>query len=218
MDLLEFDAELDARPRLRGWLHLFALVAAVVGLVFLVANAHSTPARIGAWVYGITSIALYATSSSYHILARSPRMRTVMQRADHTMIYLLIAGTFTPIGLVTLDGPLRIVALTTMWTGAIVGMLLKIVWFERAARLGAAMYLVLGWAGVLAFPALWTHRWALLLIATGGILYTVGAALFFLGRPRWTGDWFGYHELWHSFGVAAGALFFVANLGLIRAA
>lgn len=218
IDHQTFYAELDARPRLRGWLHLVAAFAAAIGLIALVANAHSTEARIGAWTYGIASIALYATSSSYHIFARSPRVRTIMQRADHSMIYVLIAGTFTPVALLNLDDPLRTISLVMMWSGAVTGVLLKTVWFSRASKVATAMYLVLGWAGLLAFPALTSHPRALLLIATGGILYTVGAVLFFTRRPRWTSTWFGYHELWHSFGIAAGALIFIANLGLIRAA
>jgi len=217
MDLETFYAELDSRPRLRGRLHLLATFAAAVGLVILVRDAHSTEARIGAWIYGLTSIGLYATSASYHVFARSPRTRTVMQRADHTMIYLLIAGTFTPVALLTLDGVPRVLALGTMWVGTVFGMVLKMVWFDRFRRLGGTLYIVLGWAGLLAFPALWSPRRALLLIAAGGILYTIGAVLFMLQRPRWNSRWFGYHELWHAFGIAAGALCFAANLGLVRA-
>lgn len=217
MDLNAFYAELAARPRLRGFLHLLATLAAAAGLVVLVRSAHTTEARIGAWIYGVTSIGLYATSSSYHVFARTPRARSIMQRADHSMIYVLIAGSFTPVALLTLDGPLRVLALGTMWLGAVVGMLVKMVWFHRFSRFGFALYLILGWAGLLAFPALWSHRRALLFIAAGGILYTVGAVLFAMQRPRWKSSWFGYHELWHTFGVAAGALLFAANLGLVSA-
>lgn len=217
LDLNAFYAELAARPRLRGRLHQLATAAAAVGLVVLVRNANTTEARIGAWIYGLTSLGLYATSSSYHVFARSPRARRIMQRADHTMIYFLIAGSFTPIALLALDGPIRVIALGTMWLGAIIGMLVKMVWFNRFRRFGFALYLILGWAGLLAFPALRSHPKTLLFIAAGGILYTVGAVLFALQRPRWNSSWFGYHELWHTFGIAAGALLFAANLGLVSA-
>lgn len=218
MDLQTWRAELAERPRLRGWLHFVATFAAIVGLVVLVHNAADTQARIGAWVYGVTSIALYATSSSYHIFARTPRFRAVMQRADHTMIYILIAGSFTPVALLTMHGTTMQIALVIMWSGAALGVLAKMAWFSRASRFGAALYIVLGWAGLMAFPSLWSHPWAFVLIVAGGLLYTVGALLFALHRPRWSGRWFGYHELWHTFGVGAGVLIFFANLILVQTA
>lgn len=92
LDLKAFHAELDSRPRLRGRLHAITAFASVIGLIILVRSANDFIGIVSAWVFGLTSIALYATSSSYHILARSPRARTIMQRADHTMIYILIAG------------------------------------------------------------------------------------------------------------------------------
>lgn len=208
---------IDSRPRLRGRLHQAATFAALIGLVILVHHAASTEARIGAWIYGWASVALYAVSSGYHVFARSPRLRKVMQRVDHTMIYVLIAGTFTPIALITLHGTVQKLALGAMWAGAAVGMVLKIAWFDRFTRLGAALYVVLGWAGLIALPGLWS-RWTVLgLIAAGGLLYTVGAILFALRRPRLRGTWFGYHEVWHALGVCAGVLLFLANLRLIQA-
>ncbi len=218
MDQDRFDSELAARPRLRGRLHQVATFVAMLGLVVLVENAANTEARIGAWVYGSASIALYAVSSGYHVFARSPRLRAVMQRVDHTMIYVLIAGTFTPIALITLHGTARTAALTVMWLGAAVGMVVKIAWFGRFRRLGAALYIVLGWAGLMALPGLWSRRLVLALIAAGGLLYTVGAILFALHRPRLKGRWFGYHEVWHVFGLCAGVLIFVANLRLVQTA
>jgi len=216
MDSDDFDIELAARPRLRGRLHQVTTFVAMLGLVVLVENAASTEARIGAWVYGSASIALYAVSSGYHVFARSPRLRAVMQRVDHTMIYVLIAGTFTPIALVTLHGTAQTVALGVMWLGAAVGMVVKLAWFGRFRRLGSALYIVLGWAGLMALPGLWSRWTVLALVIAGGLLYTVGAILFALRRPRLKGRWFGYHEVWHVFGVGAGVLIFVANLRLVQ--
>lgn len=206
------------RPRLRGRLHLLAAVVSIGGLVWLVRSAHSPEATVAAWVYGLTSLLLYTTSGTYHVFARSARARQVMQRADHSMIYLLIAGSATPAGLLLLDGWWRAVVLGLMWAGAATGIVLKLVAFDRFKKLGGALYIVLGWAGILTFPALWERPASLALFAAGGILYTVGAALFAAGRPRLSPRWFGYHEVWHCMGVAAGVLLFVSNLGVIRAA
>ncbi len=205
------------RPRLRGRIHLLAAVVSIAGLVWLVRSAGSPEAKVAAWVYGVTSVLLYLTSGTYHVFARSERARRIMQRADHSMIYLLIAGSATPVGVLLLDGWWRAALLGLMWAGAVTGIVIKLVAFDRLAKAGGALYIVLGWAGALAFPALWTRPLTLALFAAGGILYTVGAVLFALGRPRLSPRWFGYHEVWHTFGVAAGVLLYVCNLGLIRA-
>lgn len=210
--------QLLARPKLRGWLHLSATFAAIVALVVMVHSAGSAGARVGAWVYGLTSIALYATSGTYHVFAWGSRFGNVMQRLDHSMIYVLIAGTFTPVAVIVLDGAAMVVALGVMWIGAAIGVVCKLVWFERLKRLSGALYIVLGWAGLMALPALWSRPGTLALIVAGGMLYTVGAVLFALRRPRADARWYGYHELWHTFGLAAGALLFAANLHLIQIA
>lgn len=205
------------RPHLRGRLHQAAFLASIVGLVALVEQASTPRALAVAWVYGVASVLLYLTSSSYHVFARSPRARRIMQRADHSMIYILIAGSFTPMAVLAVPSPWRWVALATMWAGALGGVVLKIVAIDRFPKTGSALYIILGWAAAATFPSLWSHPGTLMLIAAGGILYTGGAILFSLGRPRLSERWFGYHEVWHSFGIAAGALLFIANLGLIRA-
>ena len=204
------------RPRLRGRLHLLTAVLAVAGLVWLVRSAQSTEAVVAAWVYGVSSVLLYATSGTYHVFARSPRARRVMQRADHSMIYLLIAGSATPAVVLLMDGWPRAALLGLLWAGAATGVILKLVAFARFRRLSGALYIVLGWAGVLALPALLSRPVALVLIVVAGLLYTGGAALFASGRPRLSPRWFGYHEVWHIIGVTAGVLLFVMNLGLIR--
>lgn len=206
-----------SRPILRGRLHQVAFLASIVGLVALVEQASTPRARAVAWVYGLASILLYLTSSSYHVFARSPRARRIMQRADHSMIFVLIAGTFTPLAVLAVPSPWRWIALATMWAGAVGGVVLKIVALDRFPRLGGALYIVLGWAGLAIFPSLWHRPTTLALVAAGGLLYTVGAIFFAMNRPRLSPRWFGYHEVWHSFGVAAGVLLFAANLGLVRA-
>jgi hemolysin III len=204
------------RPRLRGRIHQAAAVASFAGLIWLVRSADSGTALAAAWIYGLAGVALYLTSSSYHVFSRAPRTRRVMQRLDHSMIYVLIAGTITPVCLLAMSDPWRWVVLTVAWVGAITGVVIKTVALERLSRIGFALYLVLGWVGLLALPALAAEPHRLVLAFAGGVVYTVGAVLFALHRPRLHPGWFGYHEVWHVLGVIAGALFFALNLGLIR--
>lgn len=205
------------RPRLRGRLHQAAFVASVAGLIWLVDAAPTPRARAAAWIYGLASVLLYLTSSSYHVFAKSPKARRIMQRADHSMIFVLIAGTFTPIAVLGVPDPWKWPALVAVWVGALGGVGLKIFALDRYPRLGGAMYIIVGWAGIAIMPAMWDRPGTLALIAIGGVLYTLGAILFALHRPILSERWFGYHEVWHAFGIAAGAVLFVANLGLVRA-
>jgi hemolysin III len=217
MDLEASTVTIPERPILRGRLHQLAFLVSIAGLVALVNQATTPRARAVAWIYGLASILLYLTSSSYHVFARSPRARKIMQRADHSMIFVLIAGSFTPIAVLAVPDPWRWPSLVTMWVGAVFGIVLKVTAIDKYPKLGAAMYIALGWAGIAIFPALWHRPEELLLIGLGGLLYTGGAILFALNLPRLSPRWFGYHEVWHSFGVAAGVLLFAANLGLVRA-
>ena len=210
-------ALLDQRPRLRGRIHLAAAVVSVGGLIWLVRSAGSTRALVAAWIYGVAGVLLYLTSSTYHVFARSPRARRIMQRADHSMIYVLIAGTFTPVCMLAVHGTYRWAVLAGVWAGAVAGVVLKVGFFDRSRKIGGALYIGLGWAGMIMLPSL-IHRPGLLgLIGAAGLLYTGGAILFSMRRPVLAPRWFGYHEMWHTFGVAAGGILFVANLGLVRA-
>ena len=207
-----------SRPRLRGWLHQAAFWASLAGLAALVHVANSTLALVAAWIYGCATAALYFVSFSYHVLARGPRARRVMQRADHSMIFVLIAGSFTPVVLLALHGLWRWGLLGAVWAIASGGVALKCFALERFPRLGGGLYIALGWAGLVAAPALLRRPIVGLLFLLGGTLYTVGAALFASGRPRLSPRWFGYHEAWHTFVIAAGGLMFVGNFMLVRGA
>ena len=206
------------RPRLRGRLHQIAAIVSVFGLIWLIAVAHTPTALIAALVYGLATIALYLTSSSYHLYAREGRKREVMQRLDHSMIYVLIAGTYTPVCLLAMQGSLRWALLALVWAGAIAGVLIKTLALERFPKLGFALYLVLGWAAILAVPELLDRPGLLVLAAIGGLLYTAGAIMFVLHWPGRAARWFGYHEYWHAFGIAAGGVFFALNFWLIAQA
>jgi hemolysin III len=206
------------RPKLRGRLHLLAALASVVGLVVLLRVAHSGVADAGALVYGSAAFLLYLSSAVYHVFVRSPRGLRVMQRVDRSMIYVLIAGTFTPLALVVLDDPWRWVSLATMWAGALLGVVLTVAAYERYRKLVAALYIVLGWTGLIILPPLVDRPRVFALVLAGGLVYTLGAILFALRRPVLSPRWFGYHEVWHALGVAAGAILYMANFQLLRGA
>jgi hemolysin III len=188
----------------------------VGALAWLVRSAASVEGTVAAWVYGVAALLCYLTSSSYH-LARSDRARVVLRRADHSMIYVLIAGSFTPVCILAMGGWWRWIVLGAVWLGAVGGIALCITPRPRTPRFSTALYLILGWAGVAAVPALTRRPVDLLLVITAGCLYTVGAVLFGRQRPRLRPSWFGYHEFWHAIGISAGALLFAVNLSLVAA-
>lgn len=192
------------------------MLVSVAGLIWLVSIAPTSRARIAAWVYGLSGVLGYTASATYHVFARSPRSRRIMQRVDHSTIYLLIAGTFTPMAVLAMRGPWRWAALSLMWAGAAGGVALKVFAWSRYRRFTGALYVMLGAAGLIALPWLLDQTRALAFILAGGFLYLFAVLLFALRRPRLSPTWFGYHEVWHALGVAAGVLIFVANFGLIR--
>jgi hemolysin III len=194
-----------SRPRLRGRLHQIAFLVAVPAGVAVIVSARHATARTAAVIYACGLAGLYGISSSYHRLARSPRARYWMCRLDHSMIYVFIAASFTPFGLVVLRGPWALTLLVGVWAGAMVGVALKLVRMEPSAKVGFALYLILGWSVVAALPqvvrALPPAELALLI--GGGLLYSAGAVILATHRPDPVPAVFGYHEVWHAMVVAA---------------
>lgn len=193
------------KPLLRGRLHLGALVVAVPAAVLLVVAADSALARAAAAVYGTSLVAVFLVSSAYHRLGRSPRSQSILRRADHATIYLLIAGSYTPVAVVAIGGAVGWVIVIAAWSLATLGVLLKLAWFHRTKVLGSVLYIGLGWMIVAATPTLVHHvtRGELALLAAGGLLYTGGAIVLARRRPDPSPLVFGYHEVWHSFVIAA---------------
>lgn len=206
------------RPLWRGRLHAGAAVVALPAAVLLVLRAPSTMARVSAAVYGISLVGLFSVSASYHLAARTERAVMWLRRADHSMIFVLIAGTYTPICLLVLPPAWGVPLLVVVWAAALVGVTLKVLHLgKREGSVASWLYLVIGWAAVAAGPALLTSldRGQLALLAAGGIVYTVGAVV--LGR-RWPDPrpmTFGYHEVWHSMTVVGGACHFLLVFGVI---
>jgi hemolysin III len=200
------------KPRWRGVLHQYAFFVAVILGAALVIAAEGGRARVAALVYVLGLAGLLGTSALYHrVTWASHRARMWMRRLDHSMIFVLIAGTATPVALLVLDDPLRTVLLCVAWGGTAVGVLLNLLWPTAPKWLSAAIYLAIGWSGIAALPSLAGYAWtALALLAAGGVLYTVGAVIYAIGRPNPAPSVFGYHEIFHALVVAAAALHFAA--------
>jgi hemolysin III len=207
----------EERPVWRGILHTAAFVLAIPAGVVLIIFASGAAARTAASIYTATLLLVFGTSAAYHRLAQSPRARRVMQRLDHSMIYLLIAGTYTPICLVAL--PLRwgIPLLASVGGLGLLGMVIKLAAIRRLEWLAYAFYPLMGWAAVAATPALRSSLTGvqIALVFGGGIAYTVGFPILLLRRPDPWPKVFGYHEVWHSLTVLAAVLHFGAVAMLV---
>ncbi len=205
--------DVTARPLWRGRTHAWAFGAAVVAGIVLVAMAPDGRARLALGVYAATVAGLFGVSALYHRVPwRSATARAWMRRADHSMIFLLIAGTYTPFALLLLQGPLATAILVVVWTGALGGIVLKLIWIHAPKWLGALLYVALGWVAVVAYPQLLEHAGLglTLLLTAGGLLYTLGAIVYATRRPDPSPKVFGYHEVFHALVIAAAALQFAA--------
>ena len=193
------------RPRLRGVSHQYAFFASLITGTVLVAAAPTGRAVLAAAVYGVSVSAVFGVSALYHRVTWSPRGYRRMKRLDHAMIFVLIAGTFTPFGVLTLSGALAAVVLTVVWSGAAAGIVLKLAWIDAPRWLSAALYVALGWVGVAAVPELLVRMgWmATGLLLLGGLLYSAGALIYALRRPNPAPGVFGYHEVFHALVIAA---------------
>ncbi len=205
------DAEISSRPKplLRGVLHEVAAFVAAVAGAFLVFRASTPRARFGALVYGISLVTLFAVSAVYHRPNWSEKVRLVMRRLDHSAIFLLIAGTYTPFSLL-LGSHTGWIFLGVVWAGAIAGVALSVAWVRAPKALVAAVCVLLGWAALPLLPALKAAlgTGAVALLATGGVVYSLGAAVYALRRPDPFPKVFGYHELFHALVIAAAGCHF----------
>jgi hemolysin III len=209
MSDLSLQLPLPGRPRLRGRLHQVAFVVSIPAGVALVWAADSLLARVAVLVYAVSLAAMYGTSAALHRRHWSPSAWLRMDQLDRAMIYVLIAGSYTPVVLLALRPGWRVAFLALVWTVAAVGIALVLVW-NRGTVIGVTrmvLYLGLGWISVLLLPQLagtiGVGRLALGVV--GGLLYTVGVVVLIRRRPDPNPRVFGYHEVWHAFTVAAGA-------------
>jgi hemolysin III len=201
------------KPKLRGVSHEWAFFVSLGLGAALILLAKTPKATLAVAIYAISLSALFGTSALYHRVEwRRPNVRQWMRRLDHSMIFFLIAGTYTPFALLVLNGAIADAILAVVWIGAVAGAVVEMIWIHHPKWVGALIYLTLGWVAVIAFPELWSQLGVAgtLLIAAGGLLYTAGAVVYATQRPNPNPAIFGYHEVFHLFVIAAAIAHFSA--------
>lgn len=205
-------------PRLRGWLHAGMFPAALAAGIVLIALAPGTKAKVAAVVFTVTAALLFGTSAVYHRGNWSPQIAAVLKRMDHSNIFLVIAGSYTPFALL-LPADQAKTLLLVVWSGALAGVLFRVCWVDAPRWLYTPIYVALGWVAVFYLGPLWHYGGPaiVILIAAGGLLYTLGAVVYGIKRPNPSPRWFGFHEIFHSLTIAAFIAHYVAaSLTLYR--
>ncbi len=198
MDAAAADAAVEIKPSWRGWIHAVTFPVAIAAGVVLIVLAQGGPAKAASAIFMATSLLLFGNSALYHRFNWKPRTKAILKRIDHANILLLIAGTYTPIAVLALPTRETVILLSLVWGGAILGILFRVFWINAPRWLYVALYLVLGWAAVMYIVPLSQASIAMMvLVAIGGVLYTIGAVVYALKRPNpWPGH-FGFHEIFH---------------------
>jgi hemolysin III len=206
------------KPRWRGRIHQIAFFISIPAGIALVALADGWVAKLAAAIYAVSLTAVFASSAAYHRGRWTPRALRRMKRLDHSMIFVLIAGSYTPVALLVLHGPWQIVILSAVWSLATIGITLKLVRIEGFQVITATLYMVMGWIALVALPQILRDMPspALVLTVVGGLLYTAGAIVFATKHPNPSPAVFGYHEVWHAFMAAAAACHFAMITLLVR--
>ncbi len=194
----------EMKPKLRGWIHAGTFPVAIALGVLLIAFSQGVAATAGAIIFMVTSLALFGVSALYHRIGWSPKVHAIFRRIDHANIFLLIAGTYTPLSLMLLPREKATVLLALVWTGALAGVLFRVFWLGAPRWLYVVLYVVLGWSAMLFVTDLFRASWiTMTLVAIGGLLYSIGAAVYGFKRPNPSPKWFGFHEVFHTLTVAA---------------
>lgn len=213
------EAFAEVKPKLRGWLHLATAPLTLAAGIVLIALSPNAVTRIGSAVFAGSALVLFTVSAIYHRGTWSPKVWGILRRFDHSNIFLLIAGSYTPFSLLLLEGNSRVVLLTTVWTGAILGVLFRVFWTGAPRWLYTPIYIALGWAAVFFIPdfadgaagiGVGVGTAVLVLVIVGGGLYTLGGVVYGVKRPNPWPRWFGFHEVFHTFTILAFASHYVA--------
>ena len=206
------DKMAEVKPRLRGWLHAGTAPLALAAGIVLVALSPTASTRVGSAAFALSALLVFTVSAIYHRGTWSPRTWAFLRRFDHANIFVLIAGTYTPYALLFLEGSARTTLLLLVWGAAIAGVVFRVFWIDAPRWLYTPMYLALGWAAIFFIPQFMegADRFSsgiagatLVLVAVGGILYTLGGVVYGLKRPDPSPRWFGFHEVFHSVTVLA---------------
>jgi len=204
----------DVKPKLRGWMHLVVTPLALAGGIVLVCLSPSATTRVGSALFAASALMLFGVSAVYHTGTWSPRVWAFLRRFDHANIFILIAGSYTPFSLILLEGTERVVLLSLAWGGAILGVLFRLFWTDAPRWLYTPIYIALGWAAIFFTPGFFRGATELgpgvgvaifVLILAGGALYTAGGIVYGFKRPNPSPQWFGFHEVFHSFTILAFA-------------
>lgn len=200
------------KPRLRGWLHFAAApLAFVLGLALMIVTP-TEGLRIAVAIYVASTVLLFGVSSAYHLGAGSPRVNAFLRKLDHANIYLFIAGSYTPFAAALPDVTLRWIVLALVWGIAFVGLIVRVAWTAAPRWLVTGSYIALGWVAIFFLPAFYRDLGGatVALLAIGGLLYTIGGVVYARKRPNPHPEWFGFHELFHAFTIAAYLVQYVA--------
>ncbi|MBM7083241.1 PAQR family membrane homeostasis protein TrhA [Micromonospora sp. WMMD734] len=191
------------KPRMRGWLHTYAFFVALVCGIVLSAIAATRPGwtpLVSCLIYSVTVCGLFGTSALYHRRVWSERGYQIMRRMDHSMIFVFIAGTYTPLCVLLLDRRTAVLMLALVWGGALAGVAVKLIWPHAPRWVSAPLYLALGWVSVAILPQILRQGGVtvLVLLAAGGAVYSIGAVFYALRRPNPWPTVFGHHEFFHA--------------------
>lgn len=202
------------KPRLRGWIHLIATPLALVAGLVAVAQPQELYQRLSVAVFVLCSVILFGASAVYHLGNWSVKIRGVLRRIDHSNIYLLIAGTYTPLAVLLLEPTTRNLLLTIIWAGALLGIAVRQFWISAPRWVYVPIYVVLGWVAIWFLPDFYHAGGSAVvwLVVLGGIMYTLGAVVYALKRPNWFRRTFGFHETFHVCTVIGWSLHFCAIL------
>lgn len=189
----------EIKPRLRGWIHAGNAPLAIIGGAILTALAPATAPRVAVLVFAITAALLFGTSAVYHRGTWSDRTKAALRRADHANIFLIIAGTYTPLAVLLLDKRTATTLLIIVWSGALLGLAARMLWLSAPRWVYTPVYIALGWVAVGFMKQFWDAGGPAVvwLVIAGGLAYTGGAIVYALKRPNPSPEWFGFHEIFH---------------------
>lgn len=202
----------EVKPKLRGWIHLASTPLVLAAGIVLIALSPTAETRVGSIFFVASAILLFSCSALYHRGTWSPKVWTVLNRLDHSNIFIFIAGSYTPFALILLDGRSQVILLATAWSGALLGIAFKVFWPSAPRWMSAPVYIALGWAALFFLPAFYDGATSLglgvgitifVLIAAGGALYTLGGLVYGFQWPNPSPRVFGFHEVFHGFTIAA---------------